>query len=980
MSGLQASTTTMMEENVLLTEKKTPLKSNTKWEKYLLQHRCQTGQEPTHTRITGGSYHFPDNILLDMMRLYWQEVVNKGRVETLTEKQREGGPLLVDLDFKFAWSPAVEPIQRQYTKQHVDTIVKRLTGVVYEMLDTTDGFDVYVMEKPEPVLDKEGTVLKDGLHLLVNVASSVAMQTYVRERCMDLLPDALSDLALVNEWEHVLDASIARGTTNWQMYGSRKPDKKPYVLTQHIKVVSPEEFQVIPVAGGGAPSWEQFQTLSARVVERPVWDASLVFNQWQMKRDAELAVRGGTTARKHPLSMASDLLNKSSSKKSQMPMETMMAVTNKEEWSAVMQEWLDTASMEWKLLHEFVMALPSSYYELGKGTREKWIATCWALRNTSYGLLPIWIDFSAQATGFQWSYLGSLVEEWERDFGQGASGGLTKRSIMYWCKQESPEAYHEINKRDVDAFIEQCAMNPTHEDLAQILFKLYRNDFVCTKGNVWYEFSGHRWRISDNGYGLRKMLTALRDIYKEKQMRMLELSRANQQAIADSGPPPIAIATPVGLPHAVAIDNSLGATNQVAEQCAALKKKYLDISTKLGDTNMKTNIMKEASQLFYDADFVGKLDERTGLLCFDNGVVDFEAGLFRAGRPDDYLSMCTHIDYLPFNPDWQPLTGWFWDTAKHQPIVDDVHRFMSEIYPDAELREYMWQHLASALTGTENQTFHTYIGKGSNGKSVLTKLMADILGDYKRDVPLSLITEKRQKVGGLAPEIAELKGVRYAVMQESSKGDVVNEGVLKQLTSGTDTIQGRGLYNPMPTRFVPQFKLVMCTNELLDIRSMDGGTWRRMRVVSHVSRFVDNPDASKSEFKKLSETEIKNRMTPLWKKMFVSLLVDKALQTKGIVKDCRMVMEASEAYKARQDLIGTFVTEELMEEEGASVKKEKLSTHFKSWWERTQNGKCSKKDELWSYLDGKYGKYDNKKGWRGIRIVPYLEEDDDNHA
>jgi phage/plasmid-associated DNA primase len=256
--------------------------------------------------------------------------------------------------------------------------------------------------------------------------------------------------------------------------------------------------------------------------------------------------------------------------------------------------------------------------------------------------------------------------------------------------------------------------------------------------------------------------------------------------------------------------------------------------------------------------------------------------------------------------------------------------------------------------------------------------MADILGDYKRDVPLTLITEKRQKVGGLAPEIAELKGVRYAVMQESSKGDTVNEGVLKQLTSGTDTIQGRGLYNPAPTRFVPQFKLVMCTNELMDIRSMDGGTWRRMRVVPHISRFVEDPDPNpeKYEFKKLSETEIKKKMTPLWKQLFVSLLVEKAFLTKGVVQDCRIVMEASNAYKARQDLIGTFAHEELIEDTNAYVKKEKLIAHFKTWWERTQNGKCSKKDELWAYMEAKYGKYD-KKGWKGIRINLSEEDEDD---
>ena len=41
--------------------------------------------------------------------------------------------------------------------------------------------------------------------------------------------------------------------------------------------------------------------------------------------------------------------------------------------------------------------------------------------------------------------------------------------------------------------------------------------------------------------------------------------------------------------------------------------------------------------------------------------------------------------------------------------------------------------------------------------------------------------------------------------------------------------------------FIPQFKLIVCTNTLFDIESNDDGTWRRIRVVEHLSKFTDNP-------------------------------------------------------------------------------------------------------------------------------------------
>ena len=106
------------------------------------------------------------------------------------------------------------------------------------------------------------------------------------------------------------------------------------------------------------------------------------------------------------------------------------------------------------------------------------------------------------------------------------------------------------------------------------------------------------------------------------------------------------------------------------------------------------------------------------------------------------------------------------------------------------LREYMWQHLAPILVGTnENQTFNIYTGSGRNGKSKLVELMSKGLGDYKGTVPITLITQNPQ-ASEVPLEIVQLMGTRYAVMQEPSKGDKINEGIMKEITGG-DPIQGR---------------------------------------------------------------------------------------------------------------------------------------------------------------------------------------------
>jgi hypothetical protein len=151
----------------------------------------------------------------------------------------------------------------------------------------------------------------------------------------------------------------------------------------------------------------------------------------------------------------------------------------------------------------------------------------------------------------------------------------------------------------------------------------------------------------------------------------------------------------------------------------------------------------------------------------------------------------------------------------------------------------MWDHLAGSLIGENiNQTFNIYLGNGSNGKSKITKLMSLVLGDYYGTVPIALITERRNGIGGTSSEVMNLKGVRYAVMQEPTKEVVLNDGVMKELTGG-DPIVGRQLYKEAES-FIPQFDLCVCTNILPLINSNDDGTWRRMKLVDFLSKFVSD--------------------------------------------------------------------------------------------------------------------------------------------
>ena len=396
-----------------------------------------------------------------------------------------------------------------------------------------------------------------------------------------------------------------------------------------------------------------------------------------------------------------------------------------------------------------------------------------------------------------------------------------------------------------------------------------------------------------------------------------------------------------------------------------------DICILLKTTSWKNNIMKEAKELFYDKNFMTKLDANPYLMCFNNYIIDFKSKTHRKGKPDDYISKSTNIDYIPYT---NVIAN------KNCSIIQEVNKFIDELFPDKELRRYMWEHLASILIGkNDNQTFNIYTGSGCNGKSKLVELMSRCLGDYKATVPITLITQSRNSIGSTSSEVVALMGVRYAVMQEPSKGDVINEGIMKEITGG-DPIQARALFKDSVT-FTPQFKLVVCTNVLFDINTNDDGTWRRIRICDFMSKFTDAPYENEDKFPKsnfpyqyLIDQKIDEKFT-LWAPLLMSKLVDIAYKTEGKVNDAKIVTSVSDNYREAQDYLTEFAKEKITRMREGIIKKTELLEEFKNWY--TMNyGRASLPNgkEITDYMDKQYGK--NKRGkWSNV-IINYNNESD----
>lgn len=946
------------------------------YEQFMKHHVSKPGEAYTHTRIGdkmqnihGGVYTIPPAVLPVFWKKYYSHVFESGKLEHLTEKQNsEKGVIVVDFDFRYETSIT----KRQHTKEHILDMIQSYIQTLETLVEIPSDaqIPIYIFEKND--VNPMDDVTKDGIHMMIGAYVDRPIQRMLRARMLKELPQIWTDLPVTNTWNDVLDEGISRGHTNWQLYGSRKPGHKAYMLKYHfIMMHDPDDeegawmcqeektskFNVkenfsklsVQTSPGIDNEYPSFTLLPDNTALKAEYDALL--NQQRGMRGSGGGAGGADGGGKRlRLVVTNGIVGGGAGGVGTSGAESLMShngvimmdkITNQAELAMaveVMLNALEPKEYEIRETHYYTMALPSQYYD----PYDKWLRVGLALHNTSDKLFLTWMLFSAKSSKFSYAHIMRHYDTW-CNFPYSPDG-LTRRSIMYWAKNDCPEDYARIRNETIDNFIHQTICNETTNDastdvdLATVLYTIFKDRFVCVsvKDNMWYEFEKNRWVECDQGNSLRALISKdMHDIYTKKHRDIMDMT------------------------------SGLDPTSDQYTNARKKSRRIVDICTKLKTTSFKNNIMREVREQFYDKDFIDKIDTRPELLCFKNGVVDFNTKTFRRGQPDDNLSKTTKIDYIPL------------DSDKHRQQINEINDFMAQLFPEEELRSYMWEHLASTLIGTNReQTFNIYIGGGSNGKSKLIELMSACLGEYKAVLPITAVTQKRAMIGGASPELAVLKGVRYAVMQEPTKGDRINEGILKEITGGDD-MTARALFKNTIT-FVPQFKLVVCTNVLFDIKSNDDGTWRRIRLCPYKSKFCEDPkkDDPEEPYQFLIDKNLDVKIKT-WVNVFMAMLVKKAFETDGKVKTCAAVTASSNKYRNTQDYLSEFLRDKIRAaDEDTYIKKTEVYEEFKKWY-IVQHGKnIPKGNELYDYMTKKFGKL-TTKGWRKCRI---LYDDDEEYC
>jgi P4 family phage/plasmid primase-like protien len=403
-------------------------------------------------------------------------------------------------------------------------------------------------------------------------------------------------------------------------------------------------------------------------------------------------------------------------------------------------------------------------------------------------------------------------------------------------------------------------------------------------------------------------------------------------------------------------------------------KHVVEICVSLETSSFIDNVAKEAGFMMIDTDFENKINKNPNLLAFNNGILDLSTMTLREGLPSDRITITTGIDYDP-KPEF----------------VSEVKRFLAEILPNKSVRDYTLYYLASCLYGeNDQQKLVVMTGEGGNGKSLLIKLVEQVMGEYVGTLDVAYITQKRAHSSKASPEILSLRYKRIGIIQEPDKSDVLNMGIVKQLT-GNDNVVARPLFGEL-VKFNNTAKLIMLCNDIPAPSSNDDGVWRRLRIINFPMKFVDDPTEPNERKRDYTiEKKFQN-----WGTSFMSILLKyykkyvddykrKIPEPQEIKNFTNNYMEGHNDYLSfcKSMLVKQEFGEngeEKENEERNIISSNELYTKLKQWYELENLGKCPPKKEFIPYLRKTFGKdFTGLHGLRGYTFYVENVENKDNN-
>lgn len=483
------------------------------------------------------------------------------------------------------------------------------------------------------------------------------------------------------------------------------------------------------------------------------------------------------------------------------------------------------------------------------------------------------------------------------------------------------------------AFIRDCLYaNSTGDGL--LYATMYRDRFVFINNTEeWCEWSGHTWQRD-------KMKRSLAAVEKLACVYLNEYKKISEE-IMD------------------AVRN--GADKDETSKLRKIQDKILERVRQLRGPSRRAACLVFASTSENPLAITGEeMDNKPMLFACANGVIDLETGKFKQGRPSDYLSMRSPVEWTGINTP-APL----WDKTLLEIFNCDRQG------ADRSIIGYLQRLFGYCMTGiVQEKVFPVFYGKtGWNGRSLIVETISYVIGDFAGSIPSEmLLSQKMSKSSsGPSPDIMSLKGMRMAFASEIDEGQRFSSAKIKWLT-GKDELTGRNPHDKYPTRFQPTHKLFIMTNTLPEASSNDQAFWERLHLIPFDISFVNRePQAAYERRANLKlDKEIKKEASGI-----LAWLVRGCLEwQRDGLNPPMIIKDKSSEYRRNEDLLADFIEECCVIEPGATETSAKLYNRFVGWYEQNIGKKVWSGTKFGKNLSQKFNKHksNGSNTYQGISL------------
>lgn len=332
----------------------------------------------------------------------------------------------------------------------------------------------------------------------------------------------------------------------------------------------------------------------------------------------------------------------------------------------------------------------------------------------------------------------------------------------------------------------------------------------------------------------------------------------------------------------------------------------------------------------------------TNYICFINGPLNMTT--YRLEQPNPHFHLLSG----------RPVE---WVESAKSPVFE---KFLHDIFRDDADRQdkiqfvLEWMGLC-LVPDTTYEKFVVCVGEGGNGKSVLLKLMAELLGhENVYSAPVQRLGNRRA--------LAELEGKLLLTSSEINENTVMDDGILKQIVSG-DTVEAERKYEH-PFTFTPFARIMLATNHLPKLKDVTNAFFRRLVVLRFNRNFTADGEIDMHLSAKLN-AELDGVFA-----MAVGGL--RALRSRGGFVVPQSSEDASKEYRDDSDPIKLFAEEALVKTSGEHRMRPAALYSFYANWSRSFGFDLTNNIVLGKFL-GKLGfvkKRSNGKDYWHVNKTP----------